>query len=295
MHVIISTHRLGDLPAVVESILRSHIRPQTLTVGCDAIRKDVACYLGDAANRAPFPIVLAQRPFKGGARRGQNRNNAVRAIRDCVKSGDMLYFLDGDVCPDWRHLEAVDQALAADVIIGRVVRLSESASIVYRNRLHEQRPFRLPFCQRLGFIKKVWKAKTACGLRTFTPRLLGSWIPPYWPDLRSGNVAIRADLYYKVNGFDEFRTDWGTEDNDLGLRLYRAGSRVATFSFRCLAFHLWHPSGVVSSTPKRVRESLEKPGFYAAFGLESAYDQADSEIRVTRFASRPEQPKVPDL
>ncbi len=294
MHVIISTHRLGDLPAVVESILRSHVRPQTLTVGCDALREDVARYLGDAASRAPFPVVLAQRPSKGSARRGQNRNNAVRAIRDRVKTGDMLYFLDGDVCPDRRHLEAVDQAIAADVMIGRVVRLSEPASLVYRNRLREERPFRVPFCQRLGFVKKVLKAKTACGLRAYTPRLLGGWIPPYWPDLRSGNVAIRSDLFFKVNGFDESRTDWGTEDSDLGLRLYRAGGRAATFSFRCLAFHLWHPAVAVSPTPKRIRESLEKPGFYAAFGLESAYNQVDSEIRMTRFASRAEQPKVTD-
>ena len=44
-----------------------------------------------------------------------------------------------------------------------------------------------------------------------------------------------------MNGFDENFTGWGCEDDDLGLRLRRAGVRCASIMGSTRSFHLWHP------------------------------------------------------
>ena len=278
MHVIVSTHKLGDLPAVVETVLRSPVAPESLVVTCDAVVDDVARYCRAARARAPFPLILVQRAFKGNARRGQTRNNGVRALLPRLKGTDTLYFLDGDVCPDVRHLRVAQEAGGADVIVGRVVRLTEAESAVLRREGADA--FRLPLAGRAAFARKVGKAKLARSLRRLPGRWLSRWVPPYWPDLRSGNFAARAELFLRVNGFDESMTDWGIEDSDLGLRMYRAGARAAVFPWGARAYHLWHPTAAAPLSRSRVRAWLARGDVRAAQGLATPFDQADSELRI---------------
>ena len=273
--MIVSTHKLGDLPAVVQTVMRSPVVPQSLVVTCDGVVDEVARYYRTVKSMAPFPMLLVQRPFKGGARRGQTRNNGVRALRSRLQKSDAVYFLDGDVCPDVRHMRTA-QTATADVTIGRVVRLSADESDDFRRA--EPGGFRLPFAGRLAFARKLGKAKLAGALRRMPP--LSGLVPPYWPDLRSGNFAVRADVFIRVNGFDESMTDWGIEDSDLGLRLYRAGARVSTFPWKAMAYHLWHPSAGAPLSRTRVREWLAKCVVRAEHGLETPFDQSDAELQI---------------
>lgn len=279
MHVIVSTHQLGDLPVVIESILDSITRSDTLVVTCDAIVSDVDRYVRELAVRVPCPIVLVQRSYKGAARRGQNRNNGVRAICDRIRPGDWLYFVDGDVCPDARHFAAVQGETRADVIIGRVVRLSAADSDAFR----QDRAFRLPLGGRLRFAAKAGKARVACAARRHGPAWVRDRIPTYWPDLRSGNFAVRADTFLAVNGFDETMTGWGIEDSDLGLRLYRGGALPSTFPWFSLAVHLWHPSAPVRPNPERTREWLSQSRVWAKHGLVTPFGQTPDELRIDRY------------
>ncbi len=283
MHVIVSSHALGDLPSVIGCIGLLSPPPASVVVSCDGVSDDVARFVRDVRPRVSCPVVLVQRPHKGIARRGQTRNNGVRAIRASVAESEMLYFLDGDVCPDRRHFEAVRTAgRACDVLIGRVIRLPAAASDAFRSGLHGADPFRLSFAQRIAFARKVGKAKVACWLRQSDRPWIRARLPPYWPDLRSGNFAVRAGSFLRVNGFDEAMLGWGGEDSDLGLRLYGSGAHVTTFPWGCAAFHLWHRSASGPLPDARLNERRSSADCRATHGLDAPFDQADSELQIMR-------------
>ena len=281
LHLIIATHALGHLPSVIESIRRSPLAPATMVVTCDGVRADLADYLRSAWPRLPAPAILVQRPHKGVARRGQTRNNGVRAIRARLQPADMLYFLDGDICLDTRHFSALAALRRCSVVIGRVQRLSAAATARLERRLQQGLDCALPLAQRLAYARKVAKAKATCWLRRLACGPVARGIPPYWPDLRSGNCAVRAEDFFRVNGFDESMLGWGFEDSDLGLRLYRAGARVTTFPWGCTAYHLWHaPAGGATPQPRPARWAAAT-GYRTPHGLDAAFDQAESELQIT--------------
>ena len=71
---------------------------------------------------------------------------------------------------------------------------------------------------------------------------------PRKPKLVGNNFGIwRSDLD-RVNGFDENFSGWGQEDDDLGMRLLRAGVRLKSILNRTRGYHLWHPRDA-STTP----------------------------------------------
>jgi glycosyltransferase involved in cell wall biosynthesis len=56
------------------------------------------------------------------------------------------------------------------------------------------------------------------------------------------NMAFWRDDLVAVNGFDEDYSGWGSEDSDLGTRLYHLGRRRKFVYGRAITFHLNHPS-----------------------------------------------------
>jgi GT2 family glycosyltransferase len=265
---------------MIESVLKSHGGLQSVVVSSDAVGEGLPEYVGGMRAKVPFPFLLVQRAHKGAARRGQTRNNGVRAIRSLVKDPDMLYFLDGDVCPDPGHFKAVQNAASCEVIVGRVIRLSQAASELFKHWLRTPRPFSLPLVQRIAFAGKVAKVKAAAWMRHIDLPYVRKRVPPYWPDLRSGNFAVRASAFFCVNGFDESMVGWGAEDSDLGLRLYSTGARVTTFPWGCRAYHLWHPSAA-RPTSARLRARLSSNSHRARYGLDLPFDQAESELQIS--------------
>jgi hypothetical protein len=61
------------------------------------------------------------------------------------------------------------------------------------------------------------------------------------PKLFGGNIGIHRADYELVNGYDENFHAWGCEDDDLRLRLRRAGCRVESILWWTCTYHLWHP------------------------------------------------------
>lgn len=281
MHLIVSTHKLGELPTVIESIRRAACAPQSVVISCDALSRELLQYTRHLQPSLTSPVVLVQRVHKGVARRGQTRNNGVRAIQSRVAPSDMLYFLDGDVCPDKGHFAATQRLAQWDVLIGRVMRLSQPESKSFKRSLRTGTRFGLPLPRRIEHSRKVAKAKLAAWLRRLAWPGLSHWLPPYWPDLRSGNFAVRASTFFRVNGFDEALEGWGAEDSDLGLRLYAVGARVTTFPWGCQAYHLWHPSPAASASNAGLQARLSVNAPRPKYGLEEPFDQLRSELQIT--------------
>jgi GT2 family glycosyltransferase len=63
---------------------------------------------------------------------------------------------------------------------------------------------------------------------------------PTKPKLDGCDFGIWREDYEAVNGFDESFVGWGCEDDDLGVRLRRAGTRIDTILRYTRVYHLWH-------------------------------------------------------
>jgi GT2 family glycosyltransferase len=74
------------------------------------------------------------------------------------------------------------------------------------------------------------------------------------PKLTGYNIGIcRRDLE-EVNGFDEDFVGWGCEDDDLAIRLRKAGKRIRSALSYTHGFHMWHPT-----EPSRPARWMEGP------------------------------------
>jgi glycosyltransferase involved in cell wall biosynthesis len=88
---------------------------------------------------------------------------------------------------------------------------------------------------------------------------------PRKPKLVGNNFSVwRAD-FERINGFDEKFCGWGQEDDDLGLRLRRAGVRLQSILGKTRSYHLWHPRD--PSTTVEWREGVNVPYFLRRGGL----------------------------
>ena len=85
---------------------------------------------------------------------------------------------------------------------------------------------------------------------------------PTKPRVLSGNLALWREDFERINGFDENYRGWGCEDDDLGLRLHRAGVRVVSLRNRTWTFHLWHPR--VATAPDKIRHGVNIEYFHRA-------------------------------
>ncbi|MCD4751210.1 MAG: glycosyltransferase [Thermoanaerobaculales bacterium] len=64
---------------------------------------------------------------------------------------------------------------------------------------------------------------------------------PTLPKLSSGFFSLWRRDFELINGFDQRFVGWGCEDDDLRLRLRRAGVRIESIQPHTRSFHLWHP------------------------------------------------------
>jgi glycosyltransferase involved in cell wall biosynthesis len=161
-----------------------------------------------------------------------------------VSSAKYLLFLDGDclIPPDHvqQHLLHRRPGVAMAGYCCRLDRqVTEQLSLedVYEQR-YLQRVDRREL-QNLARMDR--KARLYCWLRHRSrPKLFG------------GNVGIAREDYERVNGYDEQFQGWGCEDDDLRMRLRRAGIRIESILRWTRTYHLWHPAG--ETTPAEWRQ-----------------------------------------
>jgi hypothetical protein len=98
-----------------------------------------------------------------------------------------------------------------------------------------------PWSQRWNLLRMDLKARLYTLLRH-----------PSKPKLFGGNIGIWRRDYERVNGYDENFCQWGCEDDDLRLRLRRAGTQIESILRWTNTYHLWHPK--TPSAPATWRE-----------------------------------------
>src|SRR5262249_49795472 len=149
-------------------------------------------------------------------------------------SAPYLLFLDGDCLLPQDHVAIhLARRRAGVAMAGYIARLDEAASA----RVDE-------VAIRSGeFIR--WAAPHELRrLRAMARKArLYQWLRhPTKPKLYGNDAGIWRSDYERVNGYDEAFQGWGCEDDDLRLRLRRAGVRIQSILPWTNTFHLWHPA-----------------------------------------------------
>lgn len=239
--VLVSTYQR---PEHLERCLLSIALQRGVTGGMEVVVTDDGSTDGthelvaNFARTANFPVRLtthAHTTFQ----LARCRNEGVAA-----STAPYLLFLDGDcilppdhVCQHLRHRQP------GLVLAGYCVNLDRATSDrVTAEAIRSAEFIRWgSWSEALKLWKLDWKSRYYYAIgHSLKPRLFG------------GNIGIARRDYELVNGYDENFEGWGCEDDDLRIRLRRAGKRIASILRWTRTYHLWHPPG--ETTPNAWRE-----------------------------------------
>jgi len=274
INAVVVTHTTRHLRHVLMGVAHQHRRADRVVVGVDNDKPEVAAVVRDAAREFAMPITLVQRPFMGVGRVAQTRNNAVRALIDDggISEAGLLVFFDGDCCPMPDVLSRY-AALAAlgDLLIGWRVYLDEHQTEHFDEQaVREHRPPGLIPREMFAGLRRRHRRF----IRQNLTRPLGL-AKPHKPKVLGGNHAVRWPAYRAVNGYDEAFQGWGSEDDDLGRRIYRAGGKAVVAVKDVLCYHLYHPEQPKdNAATKQARAALGRRfEAKAEFGLDHPLEQ----------------------
>ncbi|MDQ7005727.1 MAG: glycosyltransferase [Acidobacteriota bacterium] len=192
----------------------------------------------DFARSVDFPVRWLTHEHQG-FQLARCRNEGVRAAR-----APYLLFLDGDLVLPPDHLRRHLQVRRPGVVFGGdCCRLDEATS---RRVSHE-----LVRAGRIATLAPRDELRRLAGVHR-KARLYNLLRHPTRPKLFGGTIAIWKQDYERVNGYDERFEGWGCEDDDLRLRLKKAGLRIESILGTTFTYHVWHPPH--ATTPRRWRE-----------------------------------------
>lgn len=181
-----------------------------------------------------FPIKHVWQPNEG-FRVAAARNNGIRHA-----DGNYLIFFDGDCMilsnTVKNHLRA---AKPSRFVAGSRKNLTEKQSIEVLNspisrqlleRLYQQLPNKEIVKEHRRYIKRTLLMRL--GLKSPRKQSLG------------GHFSIHRKDIEHVNGYDENFVGWGGEDEDLGIRLVKAGIYCRSAITHTKVLHIWHPKEI---------------------------------------------------
>jgi glycosyltransferase involved in cell wall biosynthesis len=208
-----------------------------------------------------------------GFRLALARNRGALAAR-----GGFLVFLDGDVVPRSRFVEAMRaSAVPGWFVAGRRLELSESLT---ERVLAEQAPIhQLSFAGWLKWRSEVSRLST---LTTRDRRTVGSSAPEFEPHGRAYGflLGVSREDFERANGYDTRFEGWGEEDVDLAMRLRRLGLRCGHAGPNATVLHLWHPpnDGSERSNWRLLQETAAGERVEAEHGLYELARAADASV-----------------
>jgi glycosyltransferase involved in cell wall biosynthesis len=190
------------------------------------------------AARATFPVKFVTLPHEG-FQLSRTRNEGARHA-----TAPHLLFLDGDCLIEPDHVEQHLSSWRPNRVTNTYcVRLDQPTS--QRITADTARSGEFVKLAPAADLRKLWVMQ----LKAWWYRFLGHRTRPV---LRGGNLGMATADYLRLNGYDERFQAWGQEDDDLSLRMRKAGIQVDYILHRTRTYHLWHPPA--SSKPKTYKE-----------------------------------------
>ncbi|MAT72535.1 MAG: hypothetical protein CMJ58_23800 [Planctomycetaceae bacterium] len=237
--VVVTTYqRPGHLLRCLHSLARQEGvagRMEVLVVD-DGSQDETPAVVAEFAAAAPFYVGFHTHPHDGYCV-SKARNAGIRMAR-----ADYVLFTDGDcVFPRGHVARHLKVARPGVVRAGDTVRLDEATSAAIGLDEVDSGQF-------------VDMARDAADWRRIGKhRRRAPWYDllrhPTRPKLVGCDFAAWRWQLEAVNGFDEGFSNWGCEDDDLGMRLRRAGARVKSMLRHSVGYHIWHQPH--HSTPER--------------------------------------------
>lgn len=171
----------------------------------------------------PFAIHQVWQPDEGFCKA------RIQNVASLTTQSELLIFLDGD-CVPFRNLVQVyrRRSKPGEFLTGAVADLDVETSRALTPETiqagaHETR---IDFASRYDIALKQLTNWWHRGRKTNRPRI------------RGGNFAVTAELFRRVNGFDEVYCGYGKEDSDLRDRMRNAGARGISVWTSAIATHL---------------------------------------------------------
>jgi hypothetical protein len=292
IHLIINTHtprhlRLTLLGAAVQSV-----RPDSVVLTCDVSDAAIAQCAADAAREFRFDLALIQRPHQGIGRPAQARNNAVRWLlnnRPCDPA--VFILLDGDCFAPHSLVQTYRTMVRRDdLAIGGRIELNEEQT-ANLNEHDLQSPNGMPAPNR-NQIRSLHRQARKTQFQSLLKR--ARLTKRHKPRLIGANFAIDAEIFRRINGFDEEFQGWGVEDDDLARRAYAAGARPVIAVREAVVLHQWHPT----RAPGRWHDNPAAKRFQAGgptrcvYGLDNPFPQDDPHVTLFTCGAETRQPET---
>ena len=232
--IICFYERLDHLRCCLDSIRLSSGHFDEVVITDDGSCENTVSRLKGLIPAYDFPINHIWQEKKG-FRNAAARNNGIRHAK-----GDYLIFFDCDflILP-WTVHEHLKRAKHGKFIAGGYKNMDEATTretfqtaitIDLLNRLDRRFAERPLIKTHRRFIK-----------RTLLMRL--HLAPPQKQSL-GGHFSIHKKDLERINGYDENFVGWGGEDEDLGIRLVRAGVYCRSAIRQAKVLHMWHPPAI---------------------------------------------------
>jgi glycosyltransferase involved in cell wall biosynthesis len=197
----------------------------------------------------------------------EHRDFRAAAIRNrAIKksTGEYVIFLDGDCIPRPSFVRA-HRRLAEDgcFVMGNRLMLREQMTWRVLAGTLEPQDWSVP----RWFWMKIMRKMRIGPMFTLPLGPLRKRVAQTWRDSASCNFgAWRRDLY-SIDGFDSHYVGWGCEDNDLFVRLLRAGVKKKTGRWATGVIHLHHEPAWTAPNRALFEETMASDRILARTGL----------------------------
>lgn len=261
--VIITTYqRPRALDLVLSSLANQRKHPLEIIIADDGSSKETQDIVDNWTAQSKVPIIHCWQEDLG-FRAAEIRNKAALKA-----SGDYLVFLDGDclVFPDFieRHTQLAEKN---HMVIGSRILCSKSFTKMIEAGLSNPLVWNYFDWLKAKCKKKINRIYPLFRLPDLGIRKLRA---KRWQGVRTFNLAIWAQDFHAVNGFDQRFQGWGHEDADLAIRLINNNNKRKDGQFSIPVLHLWHKENdrtQVESNIELLNESINRKLVFAKIGL----------------------------
>jgi len=192
-----------------------------------------------------------------GFRAAKIRNEAIKRSK-----GQYIVILDGDCIPD-RHF------------ISDHITLSEKGFFVQGKRVLVNKEASKRFSEKdANSARRLLALALSGGLSNIHHTLRIPFMPSFkglgLKGIKSCNMGIFREDLFAVNGFNERFREWGREDTELAVRLFRYGLKRKEHLFMAVCYHLWHPlysRDALEHSENILKETLNADWYFCPDGI----------------------------
>lgn len=260
-------NRIENLKHLIYSLKKQSIPIEELIISDDGSSVDVKSFIEKETKEVHFSVKYIWQEDLG-FRLSRARNNGAR-----MAEGDFLLFLDQDVILPFNFIETLKKSIRENYFFPfKIYWMNESERRRFPEKNFEYselilREEELKKIKRRTIASRIKNIKFYLGLKDRGSNIVGA------------AFGVLKKDYIKVNGSDEEYKSWGKEDDDLSLRLYKAGIKSKHLLLKYPVIHLWHyidptKKGDMNQSLFNIKkEKINKNNYKCDYGYNNSIDR----------------------